>query len=463
MLSRHIPLMRRVFSSLAMLVGAVILASATPAGASATLLLEEPYGGMGFFTATGHAAVYLSGVCADTPVALRRCLPGETGIVLSRYDGVGGYDWVAIPLIPYLYAVERSEDVPLFADAKMALFLRDRYRRKYLENIAPDAKNGETPRGNWYQLVGSSYDRTIYGFEIETTSEQDDALIRKYNSSPNDSHFHLVSNNCADFAKGVLNFYYPKSLHRSLVADVGITTPKQMAKLLTRYSDRHPEIKFSRLIISQVPGSMPRSTPVHGVVESFFKSKKYIVPSAVFTPIFAGCVAAVYVGTGAGHFEPARNAMVFVVGSDPEKPLNREDRRAFQQQLKHFLAGAYPEEPGHNADKVWKKLQSEAKTGVDDHGRPVLQLQVGDSQVEMGVAADNILNGNAPPQLVRQLLEARLQSDLQRRSSQHISENEIARDWNLLEKAMGNSPTEKDSPRTPRSALRLDSIHGNRP
>jgi hypothetical protein len=463
MLSRHIPSMRRVFSSLAMLVGALILASATPAGASATFLLEEPYGGMGFFTATGHAAVYLSGVCADTPVVLRRCAPGETGIVLSRYDGVGGYDWVAIPLIPYLYAVERSEDVPLFADAKMALFLRDRYRRKYLENIAPDAENGETPRGNWYQLVGSSYDRTIYGFEIETTSEQDDALIRKYNSSPNDSHFHLVSNNCADFAKGVLNFYYPKSLHRSLVADVGITTPKQMAKLLTRYSDRHPEIKFSRLIISQVPGSMPRSTPVHGVVESFFKSKKYIVPSAVFTPIFAGCVAAVYVGSGAGHFEPARNAMVFVVGNNPEKPLDREDRRAYQQQLKHFLAGAYPEQPVHNADKVWKKLQSEATTGVDDHGRPVLQLQVGDSQVEIGVAAGNILNGNAPPQLVRQLLEARLQSDLQRRSSQHISENEIARDWNLLEKAMGNSPTEKDSPRTPRSVQRLDTLHGNRP
>lgn len=147
--------------------------------ASATLFLEEPYGKLGFFTATGHAAVYLSGVCAETPVKLRPCAPGETGIVISRYDAVGGYDWIAIPLIPYLYAVERPQDVPLFADAKMALFLRDRYRRKYLEEIAPDRENSETPGGNWYQLVGSSYDRTIYGFEIETTPEQDAALIRK--------------------------------------------------------------------------------------------------------------------------------------------------------------------------------------------------------------------------------------------------------------------------------------------
>ncbi len=431
--------MRRAFGSLVVMV----LACASFAGASATLFLEEPYGGMGFFTATGHAAVYLSGVCAETPVLLRRCAPGETGIVLSRYDGVGGYDWVAIPLIPYLYAVERPEDVPLFANAKMAAFLRDRYRRKYLEAIAPDVKNGETPGGNWYQLIGSSYDRTIYGFEIETTPEQDEALIRKFNSSPNQSHFHLISNNCADFAKGVLNFYYPKSLHRSLVADVGITTPKQMAKRLIKYSERHPELRFSRLILSQVPGSMPRSSTVHGVVESFFTSKKYIVPgavaSAVASPIFAGCVAAVYVGAGAGHFEPARNAMVFVVGSGPERPLDREDRRAYQLQLKHFLAGAYPEKPGQNVDKLWERLQSRAKIGVDDQGRPVLEVQQGDTLVQIGMAADNVFDGNASPQLVRQLLEARLQSELRSRSAQGISETEIDRDWELLQKTMGPS------------------------
>src|ERR1700747_2790263 len=181
--------------------GMVILACASFAGASATLFLEEPYGKMGFFTATGHAAVYLSGVCADSPLVLRPCAPGETGVVISRYDGVGGYDWVAIPLIPYLYAVDRPEDIPLFADAKMVALLRDRYRRKYLETVAPDGENGEAPGGNWYELVGSSYDRTIYGFEIATNPEQDEALIRKLNSSANESHFRLVSRNCADFAK----------------------------------------------------------------------------------------------------------------------------------------------------------------------------------------------------------------------------------------------------------------------
>src|ERR1700691_3772986 len=151
---------RRVCGALIVLIWACV----PHAGASATLLLEEPYGHMGFFTATGHAAVYLSGVCARSPVELRPCAPGETGIVISRYDGGDGYDWVAIPLVPYLYAVERPENIPLFADARMGLQVRDRYRRQHLRAVAPDGKNGGTPGGNWYELVGSSYDRTIYGF-----------------------------------------------------------------------------------------------------------------------------------------------------------------------------------------------------------------------------------------------------------------------------------------------------------
>src|SRR5579864_942437 len=125
------------------------------AGSSATLLLEEPYGKLGFFTATGHAAVYLSGVCAQTPLILRPCAPGESGVVLSRYDGVRGYDWIAIPLVPYLYAVERPEGVPLYADTKTVAFLRDSYRRKHLEDVVPDLPNGQRPGGNWYELVGS--------------------------------------------------------------------------------------------------------------------------------------------------------------------------------------------------------------------------------------------------------------------------------------------------------------------
>jgi hypothetical protein len=435
----------------------IVVSCASLASASATLFLEEPYGKLGFFTATGHAAVYLSGVCADTPIVLRPCQPGETGVVISRYDGVGHFDWVAIPLVPYLYAVDRPDDVPLFVDAKTVAFLRDRYRRQYLEAVAPDSKNGETPGGNWYELVGSSYDRTIYGFQIDTTPERDAALIRKLNAEPNRSHFRTVSSNCADFAKDIINFYYPKTLHRSVVADIGITTPKQMAKMLVKFNQRHPGVEYSHFIIAQVPGSTARSSAVHGVVESFFKSKKYMVPSVVVSPIFAGCVFVVYEGVGAGRFQPARNALVLDSDGTLEKPIDHEDLRAFQQQLKNLLASEYPVSSGQNLEKAWSRLQSRAKIGFDDQGRPVLEIQEDGQLVRVGLAAENALNATAPLPLVRQLLEARLQSELRSKAAHEISEDEVTRDWDLLQQA-GHSA---DTSLAVRSTQHSDTLRGN--
>jgi hypothetical protein len=437
---------RRALCTLLVLVSG----SAGLARASATLLLEEPYGKLGFFTATGHAAVYLSGVCAATPLVLRRCAPGELGAVISRYDGVGGYDWVAIPLIPYLYAVERPDDIPLFVDPRMANFLRDQYRRKHLEAVAPDRDNGETPGGNWYELVGSSYDRTVYAFEIQTTSAQDHAFIERYNLSPNRSHFRTVSHNCADFAKDVINFYYPRALHRSVIADVGITTPKQMAKTMLKFSARHPQLQFSRFVIPQIPGSVARSTPVHGVVESFLKSKKYMVPSAVASPIFAGCVVAVYVGTGAGRFDPAREALVFNAQRALEPPLGAEDRRSYQSELNHLMENQTVADPASESASAhlekWRRLLHDAAPDLDAQGRPIMLIPVGEDVVSVGVSGSNIFGSDAPKPIMQKLLEARLGAELRRGSPPKASESDVTRDWNLLQKAMNGADVETAAP-----------------
>src|SRR5579863_628374 len=126
--------------------------------------------------------------------------------------------------------------------------------------------------------------------------------------------------------------------------------------------------------------------------------------------------------------------MVWVVGGSPERPLGAEDRRAYRLQLKHFLAGAYPEKPGRKMDKVWAKLQSKAKYGVDAQGRPVLEMHLGDGAVQMGATADNILSGGISSEMERELLEARLQSELRSAPQKGLSETELARDWDLLQK-----------------------------
>jgi hypothetical protein len=251
---------------------------------------------------------------------------------------------------------------------------------------------------------------------------------------PNRSHFRTVSSNCADFTKDVINFYFPRALHRSVIADIGIATPKQMAKALIKYSDRHPELQFSRFVIPQIPGSMARSTPVHGVVESFFKSKKYIVPSVVVSPIFAGCVAAVYVGTGAGHFDPARQALVFNAKRDLEAPLGAEDRRSYQSELNHLVAG--PTKEAHNLKPVkWSRLFRNAAPDVDAQGRPVLLFQRGDEVVSVGVSGGNILENDGEDRVTQELIEARLNAELRHGSSPKVSESDVARDWDLLQKS----------------------------
>ena len=439
---------------------------AAMAHASATLLLEEPYGKLGFFTATGHAAVYLSGVCAETPIVLRPCAPGELGAVISRYDGIGHYDWVAIPLIPYLYAVDHTEDIPLFVDPKMVGFLRDQYRRKHLEVVAPDSAGGAAPGGNWYELVGSAYDRAAYAFEIETSAAQDQAFIRAYNAAPNRSHFRTVSRNCADFAKDVINFYYPKALHRSIVADVGIATPKQMAKTIVKFTTRHPQLEFSRYVIPQVPGGAARSTAVHGVVESFFKSKKYIVPSAVASPVFAGCVAAVYVGTNASHFDPAKQAMVFNADRDLEPPVGAEDRRSYQIELNHLVAADVAEIPGARIGKTLVRMMSDAAPGFDSGGRPVLRMRIGDEAVTVGIAQSNIFATQSSGRLAQQILEARLREELRRGNPPKVSESDVEHDWTLLEKARNVPDTEvatRSGRPSPAATQSRWSHAGNRP
>jgi hypothetical protein len=277
--------------------------------ADVALLLEEPFGAFGGMTPTGHAAIYLSRVCADSLVTLRPCNPDEQGVVISRYHRIGGYDWIAIPLIPYLYAVESAEQVPHAVEPLDIAVLRDDYRRRYLEDVAPDELDGRTPPGDWIQLVGAAYDRTIYTFEIETTEEQDMEFIQAINSRTNKPRFNLLFRNCADFARQAIDFYYPRAIHRSFTSDLGIMTPKQAAKCLVRYRKHHPELRFSSFIITQVPGTAPRSNAVRTVVESFLKSKRYILPLAplaILHPYLGGGLALVWVHDG--HFNPRRIA-----------------------------------------------------------------------------------------------------------------------------------------------------------
>ena len=291
----------------------LLLMACSAARASVGLMMEEPFGTFGYVNPTGHAAIYLSDVCAASPTELRKCKPNEGGVVISRYHHVGGYDWLAMPLVPYLFAVDTLEQIPDAVTPQQEAVLRDSYRRAHLEALVPDGPDGKTPDGEWIQLVGASYDRKIYVFQLETPESKDEALIAEFNDRSNVSHFNLFFNNCADLSRQILNFYYPHSVHRNMIADVGLTTPKQVARSMGQYAKKHERIDYHSYVIPQVAGTVARSKPIDGVIESFLK-KKYVVPVVIFQPAIAGGLTIAYLFRG--RYTPGADAETLTAGTD---------------------------------------------------------------------------------------------------------------------------------------------------
>ncbi len=275
----------------------------------AALLLEEPYGFFGAVNPTGHTAIYFTRICATTPTELRRCRPGEMGTVIARYSGIAGYDWIAIPLVPYLYSVEEVGQVPEHVDRETVDRLRDRYHEAHLLELGDDVPRGDLLHGGWTELVGAAYERRIYAFRFNTTEAQDDALIEHMNKRTNHAHFDLLFNNCSDFARGVLNQYFPGRFRRSIFPDAGMTTPKQITYKLVRYARKHPETDLSVLEIPQIPGYRRMSRSNKNISESLVTTI-YAIPIAVVNPYLAGGLFVDYLVRGRYHLIPIDPGLV---------------------------------------------------------------------------------------------------------------------------------------------------------
>ncbi len=285
--------------------------AAGQAHGAVAVLLEQPYGKLNIFEPAGHTAIYFNHICAAGPLRLRPCRAGELGVVVSRYDDVGDHDWIAMPLIPYLYAVGSSEEIPDRVDRASVERLRDTYRRGHLEAVAADRADGTAPDDNWYELVGAAFDRTIYGFQVETSAEQDARLIATFNDQRNEANYNGFTRNCADFVRVTVNLVYPHAVRRNYVADLGMSSPKSVARGLVHYARRHPETGLSMFVVPQVKGDLPRSHENTVLAEGILK--RYGVPLAVFSPATTAVVLAAYVGQG--MFEMPKDAPVLDVSA----------------------------------------------------------------------------------------------------------------------------------------------------
>ena len=263
-----------------------VLCLTVAARADTILLLEDPVNFEGWFTSAGHSVVWMDRLCTDNHIKLRPCRTGEAGVVLSRYGKLGGnLDWLAMPVGPYLYAVDNVSEVPTTMTKAAFEQMQVEAKQRYAGSFAQDP--GEKI---WGQLTGEAYRRRILMVRVHTTLEQETRTMEWLNDRPNQGHFNVLSSNCSDFVGSILGKMLPGGFHRNYLFDSGMMTPKQNVADLHRYAKRHPELGFEASVLPQVPGEMKRSGHVRGVTEAYLKNWWFLLPLDYLLPIELGAV-----------------------------------------------------------------------------------------------------------------------------------------------------------------------------
>jgi len=259
--------------------------SAPQAYASVAVLVGEPFGNFGTMMPVGHTAIYIDHLCADGPLKLRTCRPGEPeGVVVARYHQLGQYDWLASPVMEFLYATDDPSKVLSYATIDNSWDLREIYRRRYLERIVPDGAEYDNATNEWWESAGTAYTRRIWGYQLATTPEQDRRFMNIMNERSNHHAYRLKNSNCADFAADMMNIYFPGSVRRDHIADFGWMTPKTVARCVQAYGLAHPELDLRVFEVPQVPGSLRRSRPVRFATEAGLTTKRYLATLLVIQP-----------------------------------------------------------------------------------------------------------------------------------------------------------------------------------
>lgn len=434
-------------------------------GASASVgvvLNESLHESMDRITGTGHTGVYFSNICPESPVKLRLCRPGESGSVMSVYINIGedqSYGWNIVPLYIYLYGVEDPQNRPIFGSNKIKRLLEQRYRDNYLSEYCGTESCRTSLKAEWREMVAATLIRSVYIFAVDTTVDQDRALIAEFNEAANKNRFNGVTRNCADFTRGVINTYFPHAVKRDYVNDFGMTSPKAAARTFTGYALRHPESHFRVMHFAQVPGTIERSSEVRAGTEQLYRSKKFLIPMLLFADHELPVVAASYLLTGQFNPEKAFENHPAMESStnDSGEPLGQQaastaqergeivgTSREWKDYRKAF--GSVAEEnksvlDEHELSRFFKYLDRAGTASIDKDGSVWIELTENNEPLKLGVSADNVLAVGCYPQWAYKLFLARTGRMLM--SPKHGRETmlEFKRDWAAFERVSAEMDT----------------------
>ena len=442
--------------------GALLIAVTCPrANADVGVVLNESLDlSVDRISETGHSAVYFSRICAESPVKLRLCHPGENGSIMSNYFNIGEdqpYEWNVVPLNVYLYGVEDLRNRPIFGSPKIKHVLEERYRNRYLAPLCTGAPCKYSEKSEWREMVGATLTRSVYIFVIDTTEEQDRKLIAEFNDSQNKNHFNGVTRNCADFTRRVINAYFPKATHPDYLNDFGMTSPKAIARSFTRYARKHLELNLRVLHFAQVPGTIKRSRDVRAGTEQLYRSKKFLIPLLIFADYEVPVLAASYLLTGRfnpeheferrpaleessaqlssnGNVSAAERARI--VGTSKEW---KDYRNAFDS----LVVKDENREVGSRRDwrRFFKRFDETGTPSVDENGLLWMKISENGLPVKVGLSASNTLDPDSDPQLADELLLARVGHALKSPKHSRETMSEFVQDWTALQAAAAQRAT----------------------
>ncbi|HEX4948301.1 MAG TPA: hypothetical protein VFZ34_16625 [Blastocatellia bacterium] len=411
----------------------LLLFCSLTARADVSFFLQEAVGFAARWNSAGHASVHLSNVCTDNYTQLRPCRAGERGVVLSSFRDLGAeenYEWIAVPLVPFLYGVVDERDVPLYVNEKILAALRERYRRTQMLELIPVANDGY-----WQHLVGAALTRDIYAFTVTTTPEQDAAFIAAFNRAPNVNHFRQLSNNCTDFAARVLNQFYPNSARRDWLNDFGTITPQAIAKSFAKFAQKNPDLQLRVTRYTQAHGTLRRSQTARKLTQEALSSPKYLAPLLYWQPYIAAGFAGSYFLFG--RFDPERAyrhqqaEQLPVLGT---KQMWQQAQTVFTPVLQRAIAdGVFTD--ARAVKTFFRALEQSGVPSFDEHGALVLKT----NHATLGLTRDNILSNDQT--LAQQLLLTKLQAELQAKAKNRDTYAAWQSNWTLLLTLRANAPT----------------------
>ncbi len=452
---------------------ALLMMSCESSQASLSLLVEEAIGGAGEFSGSGHAAIYFSSICSESPAELRPCRTGEEGAVISTYPKLGTNNnrkWFAVPLTAFLYSVDTRSDKPIYGNGKIRRYLRDNYRAAHFANIVPSSADGSVPPGRWSETLGGAINRDIYALTVKTTPQQDAKFLAEFAKLSKVNDFSTTYNNCADFARDTINAFFPGATHRDVLNDFTMTTPKAIARSFTRYASRRPELKFQITKYPQVDGAIRRSLNNRNFTEKALVSKKYFLSMAFTKPELIPIMGIIYLTTGwynldsqyrknigegivdAGVDSQATDEWSADEGDaddsshktpDQLRTKRRVDmfgkdelwvnyRKLFDPMLLRAVEAGFFRD-SQEVKTFFKDLELQSAPDFDSNGRLILRVNDHGSPETLGITKHNLLSPDHSRRLTYKLMLAKVNAVLRAPKRNRPSKSEFEEDWKLLQ------------------------------